>query len=59
MRRLADGQLKFPREMRRASTHYGAEFPYAEGAVQILIDKSFHPRYLPARQSGRWRPVSA
>jgi hypothetical protein len=56
---IREGSFEGTREMCRAYPRYGAEIPYVDGAVQILVDESLKPRYLPARQPTRFPPVSA
>jgi len=58
MRWFSKGLFEGPREMCSAYPRYGAEVPGVDGAVQILVDESLNSRYLPARQSACFRPVS-
>jgi hypothetical protein len=48
---LADGQLEFSREVRRASTGDSTEITDVNGAVQVTVNVSSHTKKLPSRQT--------
>src|ERR1700733_8817139 len=59
MWRLADGQFKFSREVRRASTSNRTKIPDVNGAVQIAVNVSSHAKDLPSRQSPLYASISS
>jgi len=48
---LANSQLEFPGEVRRASTGDRAKIPDVNGAVQVAVNVSAYSKDLPGRQT--------
>src|ERR1700681_3786616 len=59
MWRLANSQLEFPGEVRRASTCDPPEIPDVKGAVQVAVNVSAYAKDLPGRQTAPCEAVSA
>src|SRR5260370_20148912 len=59
MRRLANSQLEFPGEMRRASTCDRTEIPDVNGTVQVAVNVSAYAKDLPGGQPAPCGAVGA
>src|SRR6202163_2747266 len=59
MWRLANSQLEFPGEVRRASTCDPPEIPDVKGAVQVAVNVSAYAKDLPGRQTAPCEAVGA
>src|ERR1700719_4150545 len=59
MRRLANSEFEFPREVRRASTRDRTEIADVNGTVQIAVNVSSHAKDLPSRQTAPCAAISS